>query len=410
MENKILLAREEKKIFINQYLKEFDVVILKGNIPGLNKNIVLLPLLLQPVHFEIMKLDPKSISFHESSDGNFYCYLFNKGQNLKEKTIEIEEKHPLGRFVDIDVYQGITSISRNTLRKCFICNNAAFVCQRNKTHTLDELLMKMENACYSFYETFFKSVVYESMMKELNLDLKFGLVTKSSNGSHNDMNYELMNRAAKVISKEFFNIFLEGVKGNSETDTFMRIRPIGQSIENKMYEVTNHVNCYKGLIFDLGIILCALGIKISKRRDDSLFDIIRLMCKDLEKEIVESPPSFGKEAYLKYGFLGARGEAKNGFINVEKLLNKYPFVGEDVVLRQMLIELIQNTEDTCLLKRAKSISCYNEVKEKFKNCTDILELNDYCISKNLSFGGSADLLICTIFLDKIDKSLIKIRK
>jgi triphosphoribosyl-dephospho-CoA synthetase len=75
-----------------------------------------------------------------------------------------------------------------------------------------------------------------------------------------------------------------------------------------------------------------------------------------------------------------------------------------------LCYLIINIEDTVLLKRCKTIEKYNEVINKFKNLIynteEINALNDYCISNNLSFGGAADLLIVSVFIQNIYKSFI----
>jgi triphosphoribosyl-dephospho-CoA synthetase len=51
---------------------------------------------------------------------------------------------------------------------------------------------------------------------------------------------------------------------------------------------------------------------------------------------------------------------------------------------------------------------YNEVKNRFKtldidNETLVQEFNSECIKNNLSFGGSADLLVLTVFIRKMGK-------
>ena len=42
-------------------------------------------------------------------------------------------------------------------------------------------------------------IISESIL-ELNLDPKFGMVTAKSQGSHSDMNYELMKRSIGIIT------------------------------------------------------------------------------------------------------------------------------------------------------------------------------------------------------------------
>ncbi|MBE5978692.1 MAG: citrate lyase holo-[acyl-carrier protein] synthase [Paenibacillaceae bacterium] len=69
---------------------------------------------------------------------------------VKELAVGLEETHPLGRLWDIDVYniEGI-SMSRSSVsapaRTCFICGQEAKGCARNRTHSVEELMHKVES-------------------------------------------------------------------------------------------------------------------------------------------------------------------------------------------------------------------------------------------------------------------------
>ncbi|MEC0184439.1 citrate lyase holo-[acyl-carrier protein] synthase [Paenibacillus peoriae] len=64
---------------------------------------------------------------------------------LKKLVIAIEDGHPLGRLLDLDVI-GLhgRAISRDELglgkRKCLMCEQAAHVCGRSRAHALPDLL------------------------------------------------------------------------------------------------------------------------------------------------------------------------------------------------------------------------------------------------------------------------------
>lgn len=63
----------------------------------------------------------------------------------KHKTVFVEETHPLGRLMDIDVIgANLKPVSRTELnlpsRRCLICDNDARVCMRIGSHTYGELL------------------------------------------------------------------------------------------------------------------------------------------------------------------------------------------------------------------------------------------------------------------------------
>jgi len=103
---------------------------------------------------------------------------------------------------------------------------------------------------------------------------------------------------------------------------------------------------------------------------------------------------------------GIKGEALNGFKHVQEAL---PILKDFTWISKIraLVFYITNIEDTSFLKRAGSIESYLEVKKLFVDL-DIFDmnqvngLNQLCIENNLSFGGSADLLVVTVFLKKIN--------
>jgi triphosphoribosyl-dephospho-CoA synthetase len=79
-------------------------------------------------------------------------------------------------------------------------------------------------------------------------------------------------------------------------------------------------------------------------------------------------------------------------------------------LLMTLIGLIRDVEDTVLLKRAESLDRYLYYRKLIGSITNfdeerIKEITRECIENNLSFGGSADLLIVTIFLKKVEGCL-----
>ena len=70
------------------------------------------------------------------------------GQDAKRLACQIEDTHPLGRLMDIDVLITALCVSRTDIglqpRKCLLCGNEVRYCMRAKTHTTAELLSKIE--------------------------------------------------------------------------------------------------------------------------------------------------------------------------------------------------------------------------------------------------------------------------
>lgn len=63
---------------------------------------------------------------------------------LKERLIDLEESHPLGRIFDIDVFDNNhNQITRKELginpRKCLLCNKEARICAKERNHSYEEL-------------------------------------------------------------------------------------------------------------------------------------------------------------------------------------------------------------------------------------------------------------------------------
>ena len=68
---------------------------------------------------------------------------------LKARTVELEEKHPLGRLWDLDVIvPGPRTLSRKEFgfgaRRCLACDQPAFECGRSRRHPLQELSARIE--------------------------------------------------------------------------------------------------------------------------------------------------------------------------------------------------------------------------------------------------------------------------
>ena len=261
------------------------------------------------------------------------------------------------------------------------------------------------------YYYFLKKNIYklcdEAIMAELNLHPKFGLVTPLTNGSHKDMNYNLMIKAKEAIVPYFIKMFEETYNSNkSIKEIFENVRNIGIEAEQAMFLKTNGINAYKGLIFALGLVVTSVAIKLSNiKSNKTIFDCIKQMTLGITKELENGSDTYGKIAFKKYEFRGARYEAENGFPSVINVLNNYD-LNNDFSKLKALCYLITNIEDTVLLKRCKSIEKYNEVINKFKNLNftneEINSLNDYCINNNLSFGGAADLLIVSVFIKEFE--------
>lgn len=77
----------------------------------------------------------------------YYLTLPLTSVELKQRMIQLEQNHPWGRLLDLDVLWlkdgTLTSVSRETLnlpaRTCFICNENAKDCGRSRRHSVSQM-------------------------------------------------------------------------------------------------------------------------------------------------------------------------------------------------------------------------------------------------------------------------------
>ena len=415
--NQILVDREKRKILINQLTKKYNVVCLKANIPGLYKNIYYAKIIISYFDKKLKETGYFNKYTYKSHDGPYVLYTYDKLYHdvryLKSKMVELEDSEDIGRLVDLDVFgDEPVSISRtnNSRRKCLLCDDLAINCARNKKHTYEELIKKIENIVYSKLKEDISYSINSAMEKELELPYKFGAVCKYNSSSHTDMNYNLMVKAKEAIIPYFVKMFEVGFKNKSLTRVFSKIRIIGLEAENAMYSATGGVNCYKGLIFSLGLIVASMGYDITHAYDfDSIFTNIQRMTKNIDNDY-NIYHSYGVDAYREYKFLGAREQAKEGYKIIKRSFYSTNSL-KSVDLMKTLIFIISNIDDTVMLKRSGSIERYRLVKSMISKIdvslldnddyNEVIKINEYCINNNISTGGACDMLICTIFLKEM---------
>jgi holo-ACP synthase CitX len=388
-----LKDREKRHLQIEDLLKTEDLIIsIKVNMPGKDKSNYLAYLILNSFSLDFLNIDYRLIGIYDSFDGPYILLSSNDEPNqVKEKTIFFEMAHALGRFLDIDVYTKEKQLSRNEKRKCYLCDLPAHVCARAKTHSYDELISHIEESVLFFYENRLHFLINDAMIEELELEPKFGLVTKNTQGSHQDMDYHLMISVKDMLLPYFVNVFNHAIRIKDHIDVSL-FKELGKEAEKLMYKLTFGVNCYKGLIFHMGLLVLSYGYYLSRPSQKCFFDTVREIASlFLDKK--EESSSFGDYADKNYHIQGAKGEALSGYKHVQDVLKLG--LKDDLLI---LIEYIIRIEDTNLLKRAKSLEEYLRVKKSFKdldksNKNEIEKLSKKCIEQGLTFGGSADLLV-----------------
>ncbi|MBR1983829.1 MAG: triphosphoribosyl-dephospho-CoA synthase [Clostridia bacterium] len=367
MFNDILTARENRRKIIEKFSKTTDVVSIKANVVGPIKNLPSSRLLLSYFTKLVENLGVENLVYLPSPDGDTVIGETKSGVNLKEKAVFLEENDSLGRFIDIDVtLKGQTeSLTRSTMRKCFLCSNIAFVCGKNKTHSIKELLDFFNGKTYEEIHKKLQNILLESLLGELNLENKFGLVTPTDNGSHIDLNYRLMENASKEISRVLPKAFFVGLNSSQIGGMFDSLREVGLNAEEVMFKTTLGANAYKGFIFMACVLLGACGYAIKSGLSyDEIYLTVKEICKDLDSQKMNT---FGYKAYQD-GFGGIRKSAKDGFLVVDYAKT---LIKEDNLL-EVLTKIVGKIDDSVLLKRTVTIEKYSY----YKNLISTANTND----------------------------------
>lgn len=259
----------------------------------------------------------------------------------------------------------------------------------------------------------------KSLYKEVSLSYKPGLVSFIDTGSHKDMSGETFLRSMFSLRNYFKKITLAGI--NNQDFKYLQI--LGLEAEKRMFKATKGINTHKGAIFSFGIICAAVGLLYSKNLSINAKNISIIISERWSKDILSNNNSNLTNGLLvkkKYGYQGARYEAANGFPTVINSalvhFKKYMHVlnNENICLMQTLFIIMKNLDDTNILHRGgtEGLKFVKDTSIEFLKNKGVFQLNwltkvqnihKQFILRNLSPGGSADLLALCYFVYKLEK-------
>ena len=341
---------------------------------------------------------------------------------------EFEESHPLGRFIDVDLTDSDAKpVSSGKQKLCFYCGTKPAVeCRRGNVHQTEELRLfmfsKMKGFCQERRQKMIakklSAQALNAMLTEISLTPKPGLVDRFNNGSHTDMDYLSFLGSSATISTWFEELAGAGFHFNKKQleKALPVIREIGLRMEHAMFETTKGVNTQKGLIFLMGLSIFAFAM-IFKKADRFDFEdfrsVVKSICKNLVgNELAINPDlakSHGEQMFSKYRATGARGEAESGFQTIFDFgmtwLTAAPEI-TDEELQKCFLGIASHNVDTNMLYRGGQgvLSQFQELCKKTLhdfNPENYSALIDFCKNKNVSPGGSADLLAVAIFIHQV---------
>jgi holo-ACP synthase/triphosphoribosyl-dephospho-CoA synthase len=366
-----------------------------------------------------------ALAFHRELRENTGCEGFYAvkadAAALKRLAIELEERHPLGRLFDIDVFdeEGTRVAGADfgrAERRCLICGEPVWQCGHSRAHTAEELSLKAAGLLQSYYDEAFAervaALAQRALLYEVAATPKPGLVDRANNGAHKDMNFFTFLESASVLGPFFRRCALRGMSGAEPENLLEELRLCGVMAEDEMLLATKGVNTHRGAIFSLGILAAAAGY-LYRRGEALRVGRLSEICGRIAGRTREALPatamSHGGAVYQKYGLTGIRGEAASGFASAVSFgLPALKKAGEDgldmnAACVSALLELLAVVEDTNVVHRGGP-KALQELQARIKTAKtgDRLcfakELDIDLSRRGISPGGCADLLAVSLML------------
>ncbi|WP_165311630.1 triphosphoribosyl-dephospho-CoA synthase CitG [Vibrio ziniensis] len=272
------------------------------------------------------------------------------------------------------------------------------------------------------------NLAYHSMMLEVHLTPKPGLVDCLSNGAHSDMNIDTFIASANILRPYMLMFVKSGLEQYLCTPSSIlpNLRKIGIEAERAMFSATGGVNTHKGMIFTLGLICGAVGWLYKRESNFESYriqSVIQECCAHLvEEELHNSnkiPVTAGEKIFRRYGLTGIRGEAAKGYpIIFDCALptfeqSIYQGLSEEQAMFKTLLTIMACNDDSNLVNRG-GLNGLNYVKSYSKSLIQSCQVHDddfeqrmqdydkVLIDMNLSPGGSADLLAATWLISQLN--------
>ena len=367
---------------------------------------------------------------------------------IKEIGMRIEQATKQGRLLDIDVFDSAGhQISRDgsgaSGRRCFVCSGDALECMREAKHSQQDVLAAVnqrmigfkaaQTECWPRPVILIGNAALEAMLMEVACTPAPGLVDRVNSGAHTDMDFFTFIQSSSAINLALYRCAFAGWRHEAAPAVLLPVlRRIGTDAEQAMLRATNGVNTQKGLIFLLGIVAAATAMVLHRNvgtiDSNAILTAAAEICQGIvEREMEclkhkkhERKLTAGERLYLAHGVTGIRGEIETGLTIISQtglpLMKAALDAGLSVndALVHALIGLMTAAQDTTILNRhdlatlagvqdtANSIMADGGMMSKIGR-ERIHELDSaYSVHKNISPGGSADLLAVTYFLHKIE--------
>jgi triphosphoribosyl-dephospho-CoA synthase len=249
---------------------------------------------------------------------------------------------------------------------------------------------------------------------EADLTPKPGLVDQRGSGAHTDMDLAMLYASAESLRPTFAECASAARKFVLGPELRGRLGAIGRAGERAMLEATGGVNTHRGALWAVGLL--SAGAALAGGPAGAVQVAARLAA--IPDRHASTPTSHGAVARLRYGVRGASGEAQAGFPHVRRYAlpalraARRSGADEGTARLEALLSLLATVDDTCVLHRggpaglhalqagAQAVINAGGVRT-LEGRRHFTALDEMCLTRRLSPGGSGDLLSATMFLDSL---------
>lgn len=250
-----------------------------------------------------------------------------------------------------------------------------------------------------------------ALQAELDTTPKPGLVDRNDNGAHRDMDHALMRRSIQALHPYFVRLAQIGFDNSQPRHD--EIQQVGIEAEQAMFKATGGVNTHKGALFSIGLAAVALG-GMACSNNAQLHSLSNSIAS-LASLFPDTSGTHGSKAKANNKLKGALDNAREGYPQLFKAW--LPFYldrlaeGDRYALHKTLLRIMCDLDDTNIVYRT-SMQTMQEVKTEARNMLDNLQNNGHVeaalqamntsyIRRNISPGGSADMLSLVVFLSNV---------
>ncbi len=337
----------------------------------------------------------REVIFEPTGPEALLVYETQDARLLKAFCIRLESEGEAGRLFDLDVLDANgEKLSRETGRTCLVCGGPVSVCSRSRAHGLEAITARTGAILEAFAAETLGEMAENALLAEVHFTPKPGLVDEANNGAHRDMDVPLFERSAHALRPCFEEFVRLGIQGASPA----ALQQAGVRAEQAMFAATGGVNTHKGAIYSGALLLHAAGRLLSGEEERSL-------CGLAAQTAAAIPAPTGTHgAAVRAQCGGIRTEAVSGYPTAQAVLRQLRQSGPLDALLLSMSRLDDSTlwhrggAEGAQLVRSRAADILAAPASEREARTRRLDAE--LIERNLSPGGSADLLAMAFFLEK----------